>query len=346
MIGAGGNTTKLHIPGLQRQADVEVVAVANRTRASGAKVAEQFGIAKVCDSWDEIIDDPGIGAVCIGTWPYMHAPLTVAALDAGKHVLCEARMAMNADEAHAMLETARMNPALVAQIVPAPLTFPIDPTVVELIGDGFIGDLITLDARIAMGSNFPQWDSPTHWRMDRDLSGNNIMTMGIWYESFMRWVGPAKSVQAVGQTVVKHRRDETGKRVAMTIPDHLDIIGELEQGGQMRFALSSAVGHMPGIDIYICGTKGTIRVCGAVGKLQVEAGSIGDTGLAVVDIAEEKRYAWRVEEEFVNAIRGVETVKLTDLVTGVKHMEWTDAVTAALRTGRKMYLPLAVMGGS
>jgi hypothetical protein len=47
---------------------------------------------QVTDNWREVINDPSIEAVVIGTWPYMHALLTMEALKAGKHVLCEARM--------------------------------------------------------------------------------------------------------------------------------------------------------------------------------------------------------------------------------------------------------------
>ena len=95
--------------------------------------------------------DPAIDAVCIGTWPYMHAQMTIAALDAGKHVLCEARMAMNAKEAHAMLAASRRNPSRIAQIVPAPMTLPVDRTVVDLIADGALGDIIAVDFRVSTG---------------------------------------------------------------------------------------------------------------------------------------------------------------------------------------------------
>ena len=50
--------------------------------------------------------DPDIDAIVIGTWPYLHCPITLAALEAGKHVLTEARMSMNAAEAHRMLAAA------------------------------------------------------------------------------------------------------------------------------------------------------------------------------------------------------------------------------------------------
>ncbi len=112
IIGAGANTKLLHIPGLQAQKGVEVVAVANRTFQSAEKVAKQLGIPEAVDSWEDIIYRDDIDAVCIGTWPYMHASLSIAALEAGKHVLCEARMAMNAAEAAAMLEVSRMHPEL------------------------------------------------------------------------------------------------------------------------------------------------------------------------------------------------------------------------------------------
>jgi predicted dehydrogenase len=343
IVGAGDNTRKLHIPGLQKQKGVHVVAVANRTRESGRKVAQAFDIPQVADDWEDIVYHEDIDAVCIGTWPYRHAPVTIAALEAGKHVLCEARMAMSSLEAHAMLEASVANPRVVAQIVPAPHTLKFDRTIADLIADGYIGDLISLDARIADGSRFPQWDTPVHWRHERELSGNNIMSMGIWYEAFMRWVGPARTVQALGQSVVKHRRRTDGERVSMTIPDHIEVLCAMEQGGQLRLSVSMAVGHVPGVDIYLCGTEGTLRLySGGGGELVLEGGRRSHKGLSPVGIPKRKQGGWRVEEEFINAIRGREPVTRTDLVTGVKYMEWTDAVTCAVRTGATVHLPLEV----
>ena len=244
VIGAGANTKLLHIPKLQDTKGVEVVAVANRTLQSSRKVAKHFGIPEIFENWEDIIFHDSIDAVCIGTWPYMHAPMTIAALEAGKHVLCEARMALNSGEASEMLEVSRMNPHLIAQIVPAPLSNKFDPTICQMISDGFIGDLITVDARITTGT-FLQPDTTLHWRQNRNLSGNNIMNMGIWYEIIMRWLGPVTSVQALGQTIVKYRKDESGQRQACTIPDHVEILGEMAQGGQLRLSVSAVTGHMP-----------------------------------------------------------------------------------------------------
>ena len=113
-IGAGANTKLHHIPKLRAQPGVLLVGVANRSKASGEKVAKEFDIPKVFGDWREVIASPDVDAVCIGTWPYMHAEMSIAALAAGKHVLCEARMAMNAAEGRRMLEASRKAPKLVA----------------------------------------------------------------------------------------------------------------------------------------------------------------------------------------------------------------------------------------
>ncbi len=295
----------------------------------------------MAESWTDVIADSKIDAVCIGTWPYMHAPMTIAALDAGKHVLCEARMAMNATQAQAMLDASRRNPTRVAQIVTAPMTLLVDRTIIEMIGAGFIGDLIAIDARVTANSAFPNPDTPFHWRHDRDMSGNNIMALGIWYECMMRWVGPARTVHAVGQSVVAHRKDETGRRITMTIPDHIDIIGAMEQGGQMRYSMSTVLGHTgSNADVYIHGTEGALYLnMDKAGKFTLSAGARGDDGMREVTIDPAKAGAWRVEEEFVNAVRGLEPVTHTDFTTGVKYMEWTDAVTRSLRRGEGVTLP-------
>jgi hypothetical protein len=112
IVGAGENTKLRHIPGLKAIKGVEIVSVCNRSLESGERVAKEFGISEVYKNWQELVRDKDIDAVVIGTWPYMHCPVTVAALEAGKHVMCEARMACNAKEAHRMLDAARICPNL------------------------------------------------------------------------------------------------------------------------------------------------------------------------------------------------------------------------------------------
>src|SRR5689334_24827896 len=150
-IGAGRNTRERHIPGFQKQAGVQFVAVANRSRESGERVAKEFGIRRVEADWRAVVSAPDVDAICIGTWPYTHCEMTIAALAAGKHVLCEARMAMNAAEGRRMLEASRKAPQLVAQLVPAPQTLETDSTMTELIQQGYVGDVLAVELQAAQG---------------------------------------------------------------------------------------------------------------------------------------------------------------------------------------------------
>src|ERR1700682_3958824 len=141
VVGAGANTRLHHIPKLKKIDGVEIVSVANRSPASSQRVPPEFGIPRVHDNWQDLVNDPGIDAVVIGTWPYMHCPITLAALASGKHVLTEARLSLNISEAQRMLAAATARPELVAQVVPSPFGLKGQAVMAELIEGGFLGEL-------------------------------------------------------------------------------------------------------------------------------------------------------------------------------------------------------------
>ena len=336
LIGAGHNTQARHIPGFQKVSGVEISAVANRSRESGRRVADQFNIPAVYDNWRELLEDESIDAVCIGTWPNMHCPITLAALEAGKHVLCEARMAMSAQEAWDMLNVSRAHPHLVAQIVPSPLTFRVDNLLQQMISDGYLGDLLAVEVQ-ALSPDFVETDGALHWRHDRDISGFNVLNMGIWYEAIIRWAGRAARVMAMTSVNVPYRRDENGQMTAVTVPDHVDVLCQMTNGAQAHMRFSAATGLSPGNEVWLYGSEGTIRLDH---QLNVFGGRRGDQQLSEIPNPEEKRAYWRVEEEFIGAIRGQEKVSRTPFDVGVHYMEFTEAVTRSAQTGQAVFLPL------
>lgn len=337
VVGAGGNTRKFHIPNLKKIDGVEVVAVVNRSRTSSERVAQEFGIERVHDHWQQLVNDPGIDAVVIGTWPYLHCPITLAALDAGKHVLTEARIAMDATQARQMLEASRDRPDLVTQVVPGPTTFPADPMIMHLLNEGYIGDLQCLDLKVSTG--WMNREAPLHWRMNRDYSGINIMSMGIWYECVSRWVGPAKAVSARTRIAVPYRFDEErGERRAVDVPDHVEVLADLANGAVARMHWSSVAGFMPGPEVWLYGSDGTLRY-EAQGNV-ISGGKRGDKEMKQIPIPADKTYKWRVEEEFIGAIRGEEPVRRTSFLDAVSYMDFTEAVHLSSREGRRIDLPL------
>lgn len=328
VVGAGANTRGMHIPRLQAIDGVEVVSVCNRSHASGARVAAEFGIPEVLPSWRAVVESE-VDAVVIGTWPYLHEPVTVAALQAGKHVLCEARMARDAAEARRMLAASRARPELVAQIVPSPMTLRVDGAIQRLVAERFLGDLLAVEARVSTG--FLDRDAPLHWRQDADLSGRNIMSMGIWYEAMMRWVGTARRVSAMGRTFVPRRRDASGALRDALVPEHVDVTAELHCGAQLHLQVSAVAGLGGGSEVYLFGSDGTIRYDGDTDT--VWAGRRGDDALAEVAVRPDEARSWRVEDEFVGAIRGEEEIVLTPFTVGLQYMEFTDAVGRSLAAG-------------
>src|SRR6267142_2243967 len=242
-VGAGRNTRSRHIPGLAKQPGVELVAVANRSRESGERVAKEFGIRRVEGDWHDVVRAPDVDAVCIGTWPSTHCEMTVAALAAGKHVLCEARMAMNATEGRRMLEGARRAPQLIAQLVPAPHTLEVDRKLKQLLAEGYAGTLHAVEVQATQQARFAEQGEAMHWRQNIALSGNNIMNMGIWYEAMMRWLGPAGRVMAMTKIATPKRKDEAGQWHEVKVPDHVDILVHFKSGpvAHLRFSSLTAL---------------------------------------------------------------------------------------------------------
>ena len=338
VIGAGNNTRNRHIPNLQAIDGVEVVSVCNRSRASGQQVAETFGIERVCDNWREVTDDPQVDAVVIGTWPYLHCRATLAALEADKHVMTEARMASDAAEARAMRDAAQRKPHLVAQVVPSPFTLDRDATVQRLISEGYLGELLAIEHRLTSGP--VNREGALGWRRDMDLSGFNVMAMGIWYEAIMRWVGEASRVVAMGRTFTPMRQDAAGIARPSRVPEHVDVVADMACGAQMHMQQSQAMFQMQETGCFLFGSEGMLHV-----DAKTLRGAKRDAEqMSPIEIPEGEAGGWRVEAEFVGAIRGEEPIKRTTFEDGVKYMEFTEAVARSMATGRAVNLPLQIDG--
>ena len=184
---------------------------------------------------------------------------------------------------------------------------------------------------------FIDYDSPLHWRHDRDLSGYNTLNIGIWYETLLRWVGRATKVMAMTQINVPQRKDASGQSRSITIPDHVDILCQLANGAQAHIRSSAVTGLPQGDEIWLYGTEGTLYVDP---QLDVYGGRRGDNQLSLIPNPPEQQYDWRVEAEFIGAIRGEEPIVHTPFEAGVHYMEWTEAVARSAQTGRAVSLPL------
>jgi predicted dehydrogenase len=346
LIGAGANTRLRHIPGLRAVPDVELVAVCNRRPTSTAAAAREFGIARTFEHWQDLVSDPDVDAVVIGAWPYLHCPATLAALEAGKHVLTEARMALNAAEAHRMHAAARQHPQLVTQIVPSPYGLKGHDVMAELLASGFLGDLREVHVYGLTGA-LADPAAPLSWRQDASLSGFNMLSLGILHETLLRWGPPPVRVLAQVHAFIPARIDPaSGVRRPVGTPDSVQVLAILENGARAVYQFSGVTPYGSGLGICLYGTEGVLhydltndRIRGAGRRTGARSGEEGS--LQELPIAAEKAREWRVEAEFVDAIRTGAPVRFTDFATGVAYMEFTEAVARSARSGTAVDLPLA-----
>jgi predicted dehydrogenase len=279
-------------------------------------------------NWEEIIEDPAIDAVCIGTWPYLHAPVTLAALAAGKHVLTEARMAMNLNEALEMEAAARARPDLVAQIVPAPFTLRWDQKIKTLLASGRLGKIHTIQLTHLTGLTRDP-TLPANWRQIRAWSGLNVMTVGILYETVQRWLDLPQpiAVRAEGKIITPERDHPDGGRVKIEIPEELTFDADYAEGFLLKGHFSTVHAGPPVGALTLEGEAGSLSF-----DLTREELSLTTKGTPqIIPPEPEATHGWRVEADFVDSIRTGKPVELTSFADGVRYMRFTQMLHDAIQ---------------
>jgi len=338
IIGAGAIVRNKHLPGFAGIDDCKVVAVHNRRRANAEAVAREWNIPHVVDSPEAIYTRDDVNVVLVGTYPNLHRDLTLAALEHGKHVFCQARMARNLAEARDMAMAAKRHPDLVTQICIGPRMIEGEKFITELYKSGELGELRLVRCQV-MEAQWLDPETPMHWRMSRELSGNQIQGMGIYAEELTRVYGKARTVTATGKVFTQQRRNaETGALETAEVPETVCITGELENGAHYvyNFSYVSAFGRGTWLEFY--GTKAALFF--DVTRNEIRIGKVGaDAEPKVVPVPEPYRWRWNVEEMLASAIREGTPV-VPDFEEGLRYMEFVEAVRLSLDGGRTVHLPL------
>jgi predicted dehydrogenase len=292
---------------------------------SASAIAESFGIPEVAARWEDVVTRSDIDVVWIGTTPHLHAPITIAALRAGKHVFCQARMAMNLAEARAMLAAAESQPRRpVTMLCPPPNGMKHGLYFEKLLLDRAIGRLYHFYFR---GLN-AQWADPTappHWRQRSELSGNNVMSVGIYGEVLGRFLGDPVALCAQGRIFIENRQGYTVK-----IKDCVQALGEWPENvaGLLEW---SGVARSAGSEF--------LEIYGAEGKLvydfssdQILLGRGDQDTLAPLPVPPEYVRGWTVEQDFIRAVRQRGCPE-PSFRTGVRYMEFVEAIQRSIADG-------------
>ena len=320
IIGAGNIVRTRHLPALKRSPDVEIVAVSNSTYESAEKFCqEHLPHATPMQNWADLVALPDLDVVWIGTPPYMHSAVTISALEAGKNVFCQARMSMDLAEAEEMLATAKRYPELVTMLCPPPYGLRADLLVKKLLAEEYIGRPHHIRLQSFTG-NYLDPEAAAHWRQRIEISGLNVLTLGIYVEVLQRWLGEITGVFARGKIVYPVRQG-----YELIVPDLLTVLCRFASGaeGVLEFSGVDALGAGDRLEIY--GSLGTITY--DFTSDIVQAGRIGDKALHVVDVTPDLEGGWHVEDDFIAAVKSKGRVRpRPNFEEGVRYMRVVQAV--------------------
>jgi len=334
IIGLGGICRDRHLPGFRRISGVKIQAVANRSHASAARAAAEFGIPEVCNTWQDIIAREDINTVLIGTWPYLHCEASVAALRAGKHVFCQARMACNRQEAELMYDAAVLS-GKVAGLCPVPIGMRYDRVMERLLRENTIGNIRYVSVR-SFNSAWVDASNPMTWRKDHRLSGLNMQTLGMYIEVIHRWFGNTRKVSAETFLYTDERRDGSGAFVPVHIPDQVVVNTVVQDTLPVQYVISGVSGVMEdSIDIY--GDRAVLHY--EVNSDYLFLRQDGSMELVQPQPAEEYDLDnWTVEQDFVVAIRD-NIPYHPDFADGLRYMMVLQAIYDSAESGQRIILP-------
>ena len=310
------------IPALQRSRLGTVSAIASRNLADAQRVAAELGIAKAYGSYEELLADPTIDAIYNPLPNHLHVPWSIKALEAGKPVLCEKPVALNADEARTLVEARDRSGKLAAEA----FMFRFHPQWMrtrELVRSGGVGAL-----RLVQGTFSYMLTDPGNVRNDAAIGGGGLYDIGCYPIAVARYLFGAEPNRLVALV----ERDP-----AMKVDRLASVTMEFE-AGHASFVCSTQM--VPYQRMQILGTTGRIEVeipfnappdqpC----RIFVDNGKgLGNSGATVETFATMDQYSAQ-GDAFAEAVRGV-TPWEWPLEDAVANMRVLDAAYRSGETGR------------
>lgn len=259
ILGCGKIAQVRHIPEYAENPDVELAAFYNPSRKRAEEQAEKYG-GNVYDTAEELLADKSIDAVSICAANYAHAELSIKAMEAGKHVLCEKPMATTLADCEAMVECAKRtgkflmighNQRLARAHVEAK----------RLIDQGLIGDIITF--RTTFGHGGPEtWainPGKNVWFFDKKKAAMGAMAdLGVHKTDLIQFLTGQRVVRTTARLVTLDKRGEDGELIG--VDDNAVCIYEMSGGAFGTMTASWTYYGAEDNSTVLYGTKGIMRI--------------------------------------------------------------------------------------
>jgi len=270
-IGVGllgtGFARSAQIPALRAIAGARLVAVASGRRQNAVATAAEFDIPRACEDYRQLVALDEVELVVVATPPHLHHPVTLAALEAGKHVICEKPMAMHAGEAREMEERAAARPGQLA-VIDHELRFnPTRRRLKELIDGGFLGELHHVQVTVGAGFRHSA-QRPWNWWSQKSAGGGLLGALGSHVIDQLRWLfGEIAAVSGSVATLVPARPDpETGELRRVETDDYCSFLARFaprrDRAAHATVILSALYASGGRNQMLMAGDRGTLVLDG------------------------------------------------------------------------------------
>ena len=257
ILGTGWGT-RVQLPCF-RSAGLEVSAVWARRSEAAREVTLRHGVPYVSTDWRKLLEEAQVDLVSIVSPPNLHREMTLAALESGKHVLCEKPMALDAGEALAMAEGALEHPDSLCLIDHELRFLPSRRRFRRALQDGFLGEIFHAEGTYLSDFRLDP-EGRWSWWSDRDLGGGLLGALGSHVVDSLTWLldRPVRAVVAQESTPIAERLDVAGHLKTVTADDYATL--------QLRFAgdlpaviqLSAVAAGPPTHRLSVSGSEGTL----------------------------------------------------------------------------------------
>ncbi len=255
-LGYGG---RVHVPLLKGTPGVKVEAVADINLERAQRLAAKYGIPHVFEDYHELVQLPELDLVSVATPPNMHCEITLAAMEAGKHVLCEKPIAMDVGDSRTMLNEAKKRGALHFMNFEYRCS-PAWRKVKQLYSEGYLGRLHQVQISSFSGTWLDTSLPWYQWWFRKESMGGWLAGLAPHYIDGIRyWFGEIKEVSAQLSTIVKQRHMEGFDDIQdVDADDTFNLLLKLENGASVVFS-SSAVVETPVVPRLVAyGSDGTL----------------------------------------------------------------------------------------
>lgn len=326
VIGCGSIAKNRHLLEYEANEEVTIHAVCDIVEDRAEKTAEQYG-AKAYTSYEELLAQENVDIVSVCLPNYLHAPVSIAALNAGAHVLCEKPMATSHEEAEKMIEAAEVSGKKL-MIAHNQRFVPSHAKAKELIESGAIGKVYSF--RTAFGHGGPEgWsaDGADSWFFKKDQAFIGAMgDLGVHKADLLRYILGQEFVDVAGFV-------ENNAKSNITVDDNAVCILRSESGIIGTVAASWAYNPNEDNSTVIYGEKGTLRLEDDPTYSLVAQYTNGDVvnyQLGKIQSNDEGgQNSSHVIDHFVDSVLN----DTTPLVTGEEGMKSLDVILAALASG-------------